>query len=216
MSVILERTPVELREAMLELSVGGGEPDPETLDALVRRLPQYARELTDFAIDLVVVGMADEDDSFVVVEDEPLSAEAASALSVFQNALFNARNEAASAQAPTGGVGVPPNPFARLDRGGVKALADGLQASKAFVVKLRDRIIIAETMTEGFMRRVAELLQEPFEQLALHFRAQEVVLPTRQNFKADDKPVAGGKQTFEEALQTAGLNEEQQAYLRSL
>ena len=66
------------------------------------------------------------------------------------------------------------------------------------------------------MRRVAEVLGEPFAQVASHFRAQQVVMPGKQSFKADDKPVVGGKQTFEEALQTAGLDEEQQAYLRSL
>lgn len=216
MSAMLERTPLELRAAMLELSMGEGEPDPGTLDALVRRLPQYARELTDFAIDLVIVGMAEEDDTFVVAEDEALSAEAASALSVFQNALFNARKDAALVEAPRGDAGVAPNPFARLDRAGVRAVADGLRASKTFVLKLRDRIILADTMTEGFMRRVAEVLGEPFAQVASHFRAQQVVMPGKQSFKADDKPVVGGKQTFEEALQTAGLDEEQQAYLRSL
>jgi hypothetical protein len=222
MSAMLESTPVELREAFLELSMGDGDPDPETLDALIRRLPQYAQELTDFAIDLVIVGMADEDETFVVAETAALSAEAASALSVFQNALFDARKNTASdtvtapATIAAGPVGEVENPFAHLDRAGMRAIASGLQATPIFVGKLRDRIILADTMTDGFMRRCAELLGVSMQGVVSHFWAPQAVMLGRQNFKADGKPVVGGKQTFEEALQNAGLDAEQQSYLRSL
>ncbi|WP_439599939.1 hypothetical protein [Devosia sp.] len=218
MSVMFERTPVELREAFLELSMGEGQPDPETLDALVRRLPQYARELTDFAIDLAIVGMADEDETFIVSNDQALDVEAASALSVFQNALFKARDDAASApvEEPAGDMGAVENPFAGLGRKEMKAVVADLKANAAFIMKLRDRTIFADTLTEGFMRRVGEILSKPLDQMAMHFRAPQTVAPVTQHFKADEKPVAGAKQTFEEALQNSGLDAEQQAYLRSL
>ncbi|TBG96063.1 hypothetical protein [Rhizobium leguminosarum] len=218
MNVMFERTPAELRAAFLELSMGEGQPDPETLDALVQRLPQYAQELTDFAIDLAIVGIADEDETFIVSNDQALDAEAASALSVFQNALFNARKDAASAPVEEASVdiGALENPFAGLGRREMKAVMADLKANAAFIMKLRDRAIFAETLTEGFMRRVGEILSKPLEQMVMHFQAAQTIAPLGQSFKADNKPVAGAKQTFEEALQNSGLNEEQQAYLRSL
>ncbi len=217
MNVMFERTPAELREAFLELSLGEGQPDPDTLDALVRRLPKYAQELTDFAIDLAIVGMADEDETFIISNDQALDAEAASALSVFQNALFNARNVAASAAVEAAGdIRAVENPFAGLGREDMKAVIADLKANAVFIMKLRDRTIFADTLTDGFMRRVGEILGKSLKQMAIHFQAAQTVAPLRQSFKADDKPVVGAKQTFEEALQNSGLTEEQQAYLRSL
>lgn len=218
MNVMFERTPAELKEAFLELSMGEGQPDPETLDALVRRLPQYAQQLTDFAIDLAIVGMADESETFVVSSDQALDAEVASALSVFQNALFNARQDAASApvEAAAGDIRAVENPFAGLSREEMRGVMADLKANAAFIMKLRDRTIFADTLTDGFIRRVGEILGKPLEQMVMHFQAAQTVSPLRQSFKADDKPVAGAKQTLEEALQNSGLTQEQQAYLRSL
>lgn len=216
MIAMTERTNVELREAFLELAMGEGYPDPDTLDAFVRLFPDHAEELTNFAIDLVITSRANEDESFVAAEGGALDVEVASALSAFQNALFAARQgEKVSSSVEGATVARIENPFARLDRGGMKAVTTGLHANAVFVGKLRDRIIAAETLTVGFIRRVSELLDSPYELVGAHFRAGQVAA-AGQHFKADEKPVIGATETFEEALQTSNLEPDQQAYLRSL
>ncbi|RUX23020.1 hypothetical protein EOA27_01775 [Mesorhizobium sp. M2A.F.Ca.ET.037.01.1.1] len=216
MADMTERTPVELREAYLELAMGEGYPDPQILDELVRLYPQYAQELTSFAIDLAIEGLVADEDSFVAVSDEAIDVEGATALSAFQNALFHARRDQAAAVANGIGADAVENPFSRLDRAGMRAVAEGLGSNSTFVLKLRDRVILADTLSHGFVRRVAELLEKPFDLVLRHFQAGQTVGLRGQSFKADDKPVLGGKQTFEESLTTSGLSSEQQKRLRSL
>lgn len=218
MEKMVERTPVALRDAMIELSMGGSHPDPETLDALVKRLPEHAEALTEFALDLLILGLASEDEGFVVANDEALNAEASSALSVFQNALYRARHEGevASASSAAHLVEVVENPFEKLNRAGIRAAADALGSSVIFVMKLRDRVIIASTLTNGFIARVADVLGRPFDLVAGHLRAGEAVALRGQSFKAEGKPVLGAQQTFEEALLSSELTPEQQERLRLL
>ena len=111
MIAMTERTNVELREAFLELAMGEGYPDPDTLDAFVRLFPDHAEELTNFAIDLVITSRANEDESFVAAEGGALDVEVASALSAFQNALFAARQTAHRAFKP-GAPGSSASPLA--------------------------------------------------------------------------------------------------------
>ena len=54
MPEILKASPPALREALYALSLAQGVPDAALLDDVVRRYPQYAAELTEFAIALAV------------------------------------------------------------------------------------------------------------------------------------------------------------------
>jgi hypothetical protein len=107
------------------------------------------------------------------------------------------------------------NPFATLNRPAVRALAQRLHANTVFIMKLRDRLIRGDTMTESFLRRLADELGVLRETVVAHFAAPASI-PSRAHFKADTKPEAGEKQTFEEAVRSCGLTPEQQTSLLHL
>jgi hypothetical protein len=65
------------------------------------------------------------------------------------------------------------------------------------------------------MRFVADRLHVPVEVIAAHFAGQ-ATMPRAQFHRADQKPEAGRQQTFEEAIRSSGLTEEQEKFLLSL
>lgn len=134
-------------------------------------------------------------------------------MSRFHNRLYEVQQEAASRR--TSQSDAAPNPFVSLDRNGIRDFGRRLNANNVFVMKLRDRQIEGATMTPGFKHRVAQELPAPLDVVIAHF-ADGAQLQSATHFKSDQKPEAGAKQTFEEAVQSSGLSDEQQRYLRGL
>lgn len=88
-----ERTPTELRDAYYELSMSEGLPDPEMLDTLIGLYPQYAKELTSFAVDLTVDRLSQDDN--VAPDVVPVIGAAGShAVSAYHNTIYNLRKRA--------------------------------------------------------------------------------------------------------------------------
>lgn len=214
----LSRQSGSLHDAFYELSLAQPMPDPETLDALIRVYPEHAEALTAFAIDLTVDALANgEADAFAVEEIDSVSPAVASAMSAYHNRMYELqkgkKTVPAIDQAASEAI---ENPFLKLDRAGIRALAASINANPTFVSKLRDRIIDAGTFTSGFLQMIAEKLGESVELVTAHLSAPDVVRPAGQFYKADQKPVLGTKQSFSEAVRTSGLTEEQQRHLLSL
>lgn len=209
-----ERTPTELRDAYYELSMAEGLPDPGMLDALISRYPQYARELTSFAVDLTVDRLTQDD---VTSSDAaPVMGSAAStAVSAYHNAMYSLRKGATVADT-TAAASVIENPFVKLDRDGIRATANAVGVNTPFVIKLRDRVIDAGTIPQRFLQQLAEALGVEFERLWSHLSCERIVAMEGQSFKADDKPLLGQKQSFEEAVRSSGLSQDQQTHLLSL
>lgn len=198
-----------LRDAMYELSLSGSVPDPGLLDEFVRRYPEHATALTEFAIALAL------DPEGQISNQPPESPSAATrpgvskAMSRFHNRLYAVKK---STEAP---VREPDNPFASLPRTEFRALAQRLNANPVFLMKMRDRQILPSTIPLGFKKRVAEELHAPIDVVVAHFGAPSEVQP-RTYFKGDQKPEATGKQTFEEAVRNSELTSAQQEYLLGL
>jgi hypothetical protein len=208
-------TPTALRDVLYAFSLAKPVPDARLLDEFVRRYPQHAAEITDFAIELAIDaaqgGVAD------VQEAEPTVSPAVSrAMSRFQNRLFALRQdeESGSASSATASSSVE-NPFAALDRTAFRGLANRLKVSTLFVAKLRDRQIDPNTMTTGFRKRVANELSVPLDVVISHFAAQSEAQP-RQFYKAEQNPTTVARQSFEEAVRSSGLTEEQQRHLMNM
>lgn len=209
-----ERTPTKLRDAYYELSMSEGLPDPEMLDALIRLYPQYAGELTSFAVDLTVDRLSQDDN--VAPEMLPVMGAAAShAISAYHNTIYNLRKRAAADSVAPPAAALE-NPFLRLDRAGVRAAALAIGANGTFISKLRDRVIDAATISQGFLKFLADALHIEAEGLWAHLSSDRTVSTEGQHFKADQKPVLGQKQSFEDAVRSSGLTEEQQRRLLSL
>ncbi len=210
----LTRHPTPLRDALYAFSLAKSIPDAGLLDEFVRRFPEHAAELTDFAIELALDAAKRNENDSAGAGGSTVSPVVSRAVSRFQNRLFAVRRSEITAS-----TGLPPrsavNPFAALDRTAFRGLATRLHANSVFIAKLRDRQIDPETITEGFQQRLASEMSVPLELLAAHFAAQpEGQFP--QHLKADRKPEVPGRQAFYEAVRTSGLTEQQQRSLMAL
>ena len=218
MSQTLNASPRVLREAFYMLSTTQDIPDAKLLDDLVRQYPQFGGELTEFAIAIAVDALRGDG----VVEAAEAAADASvvspavsRAMSHFQNRLHAMTTGAAQPKDMSPNVPNAPNPFIGLPRTEFRAFAGRLNANAVFVGKLRDRQIDPATMTSGFRKRVADELKAPLEVVVAHFAAQQSA-PAGQFFKADGKPSTGAQQSFEDAVKSSGLSEDQQRVLLGL
>jgi hypothetical protein len=206
------RSPTPLRNVLYEFALAKPVPDAALVDEFVRHYPEYASDLTAYAIELALDAIAAHNEPI----DMPVAFTTPSvsrAMSRFHNRLYAVRKETNAKVADT--ARAVENPFAKLTRDAIRALAQGLHANTVFVMKLRDRHISLETMTEGFLRRIADELGVRLENLVAHFAAP-AYLQSSAHFKAETKPEAGEKQTFEEAVRSCGLTPEQQHSLLNL
>jgi hypothetical protein len=207
------RSPAPLRNALYELALAKQVPDAGVLDEFVRRYPEHAAELTDFAIELALDAAAATADAQTGPVRTDGSVAVSKAMSRFHNRLYAVQREASSKSKQPGTV--VDNPFASLDRAGIRDVGQRLNANNVFLMKLRDRQIDAGTMTSEFQRHVAEALKVPIDVIVMHFDGPTEMIPG-VHFKADEKPEVGPKQTFEEAVRSSGLSPEQETYLLSL
>jgi hypothetical protein len=202
--------PSSLRDAKYYLALSKPSLDAELLDEVVRRFPEHAAELTEFAIDLALDSAAESEDQPVEPSNETSTA-VSKAISRFQNRLYAEKNAAASPRPAL----TETNPFASMKREELRAFAKNINANLPFVMKLRDRQIQPETITEGFRRRVGEELNVPIELLTAHF-AELPGMHTGARFKSDKSPEVGARQSFEEAVRTSALTPEQREFLLKL
>ncbi|MGA9764021.1 MAG: hypothetical protein WBQ49_05040 [Rhodomicrobium sp.] len=213
--MIHTRTHTTLPDAIYAMSLIRRIPDAETLDEFVRRYPEHADALTEFAIELAVDALEHADDPV----DPPIDSEAVSpvvsrVMSLFQNRLF----DIAAKREPTPGVAKlasSVSPFAALDRQEFRSLALRLDVNTVLLTKLRDRQIEPETIPQGFCRRLAEEMNEDLPVLTAYLCARPEAGPIRQFYKAHGKPNAAIRQSFEAAVRGSSLSEAQQRHLLS-
>ncbi len=163
----------------------------EHVEAVVRSYPEHAAAIREAAIALAL----DHARGALTEQPTPDAPDAAPSPAVAAAlARFRAKVE-------------PANPFADLSAKGARDLAKDLGANTLFLLRLRDRQIRRETIPASFMRRLAELLAKPVELLEEHFAGSPVL--GAASYKSMVQPAATEAQTFEEAVRTAGLTDQQ-------
>ena len=208
-------TPTALRDVLYAFSLAKPVPDARLLDEFVRRYPDYAAEITDFAIELAI-DAAQGGDTDVQEAESAVSPAVSRAMSRFQNRLFALRQDEVSGSTTSAAASYSvENPFAALDRAAFRGLANRLDVSTLFVTKLRDRQIDPSTMTTGFRKRVANELSVPLDVIVAHFAARPEA-QLRQFYKAEQKPTTVAQQSFEEAVRSSELTDEQQRHLMNM
>lgn len=218
MSQTLSASPRALREAFYTLSTAQAIPDAKLLDDLVRQYPHFGGELTEFAISIAVDALRGDrvvEAAEAAIDPSAVSPAVSRAMSHFQNRLHAVTAGAAQPVSSPTNVTDAPNPFIGIPRSEFRAFAGRLNANAVFVGKLRDRQIDPTTMTPGFRKQVADELKAPLNVVVAHFAARQAI-SAGQFFKADGKPSTGAQQSFEEAVKSSGLSEEQQRYLLGL
>ncbi len=210
-------TQTSLRDAMYAMSLAKAVPDADLLDEFARRYPEHADALTDFAIELAIDSLmhrSDEED--IPVDPDTISPIVSRVMSQFENQLYERRQGRAATPPARAATASVANPFASLDRQEFRGLVSQLDVSNAFLSKLRDRIIDPVTIPTGYCRHLAEETDEGFETMSAHLYApQESVAAGRQLYKAEGKPRAAPRQSFEEAVKSSGLTDAQQRRLLS-
>jgi hypothetical protein len=203
-----------LEDVLYQFTLAHPRPDADAVEAYARDYPQYARDLTELAIDLVIEARLppEEDAAFTRTDDDEMALERA--ISRFQNGLFVQAQEPAATRAASNGP-APVDPFAGLDKAGMRAVARALNANSVFVMKLRDRRIRPETMTPGFLAAAAQALNAANDDFRDYVGAPRA-MAGRRRYKSDVTPEAGEKETFEEAVHGSGLSPEQTASLLRL
>ena len=215
--MITAATQASLRDAMYDMSLAKAVPDAELLDDFARLYPQYADALTEFAIELAIDSLMHRSDE----EDVPADADAISVvvsrvMSQFENQLYERRQARAATPPARAATASVENPFAALDRQGFRALVSQLDVNSAFLSKLRDRTIEPISIPKAYCQHLAQEMDEDADAMAAHLYApQESVAAGRQLYKAEGKPAGTARQSFEEAVKTSGLSEEQQRKLLS-
>jgi hypothetical protein len=206
------RSPTPLRNVLYEFALAKPVPDAALVDEFVRHYPEYASDLTEYAIELALDAIAARNEPV----DKPSAVTTPSvsrAMSRFHNRLYAVRKETDTEAAKA--APAVENPFARLTRHEIRMLGQRLHANTVFIMKLRDRHISLETMTESFLRRIADELGVLLENIVPHFAAPAYIQRSA-HFKAGVNPEAGEKQTFEEAVRSCGLTPAQQNSLLNL
>jgi hypothetical protein len=201
-----------LRAACYEISMAKEMPDAALLEEVVRRYPQFGSELTEFAILVALDALRERagacDDA--PEGDNSVSPAVSRAMSRFHNRL-HAKEIKAAAFATRPAVQEVVNPFSGLSRQEFRELAARLDTTTLFLGKLRDREIEPDTLTAGFRQYAATEMNVPIEILSWHFDAMRGSASSSTTFhKADGKPAHGKHQTFEEAVRSSGMSEEQQ------
>ncbi|WP_299733359.1 hypothetical protein [uncultured Tateyamaria sp.] len=195
-------------------------PDAGLLEQVIRQYPGYAEALTTLAIELAVDALTPVADIVQEDDQEAIAPAVSRAMSRFENALFQEEVQS------TGGapfetksaiaVATPVNPFSGLERPDVREYAKRIGANTLFVAKLRDREIDETTYTAGFIKHAADKLPVDPSVMAAHLAAGSIASAPALFHKAEEKPVAGQKQSFEEAVRSSGLSRDQQKHLLGL
>lgn len=197
-------------DVLYEFAIAKERPDAGLLDDFVRRYPEHATALTSFAVSLALDALSDNKDAPTELPREATDA-LSRAMSRFQNRLHATKTGAQSRSAASSAQ----NPFALLTKEEIRSFTARLHANRVFVMKLRDRDIDSDSMTDGFKQRVADELNAPLDLVVAHFAASSKIQPETR-FKSETKPQTGTKQPFEDAVRNCGLTPEQQAYLFAL
>lgn len=218
--MMMTATQTSLQDAMYAMSLAKAVPDAELLDEYARLYPQFADALTEFAVELAIDSLMHQSDeeNIPAADAEAISDVVSRVMSQFENQLYERRQArtktaAAPGRAATASV---ENPFAALDRPGFRALASQLDVNSVFLSKLRDRTIDPISIPKTYSRHLALEMDEDIDAMAAHlFAPQESVAAGRQLYKAEGKPMVAPRQSFEEAVRTSGLTDEQQRRLLS-
>jgi hypothetical protein len=162
-----------------------------TLERYLREFPEYAADIVDLAVELM---------REAAINDQPLSQRE-------QNLIAAAWGMHAAA-APKSAA----NPFAKFKAVQLQELAQVLEVSQQVLTAFRERTILAASVPQRFLIRLASGLGTELKQLITYLEAPPSLRPSR-SYKAETKPMTGKRVTFEQLLIDAGIPEDQRRRL---
>jgi hypothetical protein len=169
----------------------------ETLERYIVAYPQHATALIDCSIDLLKEPPADAVPT-IEVPDGAIDM----AWERFERAVQQLDAEVT-------------NPFAKLSTSSFKSLARSLDVSNLFLMRVRARAIRAATIPARFVERLASELGATVQAVGAYLQGPPGTI-SGQAFRSSVKPCVDEQMTFDQAVETSQLTQEQQAILKAL
>lgn len=166
--------------------------DRATLERYIAEYPQYTQALIDCAIELMLASTRPE--------AEPTRSEAVvdKAWKQFQAAM------APIDEAPE----IVIDPFAKLGPASSKALAQRMDITSLFLLRVRNRAIAVVTYPQRFIQQLADELQTSPNALLDYLRTPPTMAPGL-SFRSAAKPEVADQVSFEKAVETSQLSSTQ-------
>ncbi len=183
-----------LQDVFQELMERGERPDAALLEDFTQRYPQFAAEITDFAVEWV---LQDE----LPAEDPETESDETTAVPA---ALARAQERLAELKTQVPEDATVADPFAGRSPTELKEIAANLGLDKTLIAKLRDRKIESESIPDSLRQSLAGELQVPIEVVAAHL-SRPATIYAGTSFKASGKPEVGPKETFTDAVRRSTL-----------
>ncbi len=201
-----------LESVLLEFRIeAGGGPRPAILDSYCRRYPQFAHELTDYALEWLVDAAMDAVEAPVeAVATAPSSPLVSRAISRLYDRIREREVEKetvalAGTQASALFDGMP------VQR--KRAISKQLGIDMPIFAKFQNRLIDPDSVPRAFLLRFAKELENTVEGFLGYLRLRATV-GAAADFKAEGKPaVSGVKERFEDAIRRSSLDEKQKETL---
>lgn len=203
---------MNLESVLLNFRVEAGAPTPAILEEYCRQYPQFARELTDYAlewlIDVAMEAVEAPTESAAAVPSSPLVSKAISHL----YGRIREREAGKAAEVRLSGQQVL-NPFDELTVPRVRAIGAELGINTPLFSKFRNRLVDPETVPRAFLDRFARLLECKVEEFLGYLELPQTV-HSAADYKAGGKPsVRKRKESFEDAVGSSLLDEKQKRAL---
>jgi hypothetical protein len=204
-----EMTKANLESVLLEFRVEAGRPGPAILEAYCRRYPQFARELTDYALDWLV------DEAMTTSEPANDSNASSPIVSRAISRLYDRIREREAGKEAAAGHSRQQvrNPFAELSVARKRTICDALGINIPLFAKFQNRLIDATSVPRAFLQRFAGELQDTVDDLLGYLNLPAMTNPAGE-FKAQGKPtVSEQKERFEDAVRASALDDKQKQAL---
>lgn len=180
-------------------------PNPAILERYCTQYPQFARELTDHAVQWLI------GEAMAVAEPSSSSVEHSSSGLVSRaiSRLYDRIRERDLARSGTPVRGQQSHGvFEGLGVERVREIRDELGLDTPLMSKLRNRLIDPETVPRAFLERFAKSLQRSVDEIVGYLKLPPTV-HAQASFKAEGKPMTGAqRESFDDAVRKSSLDEE--------
>ena len=184
------------REAILYAFAVEPSHDRDTLERYLRQYPDLAEDLIDLSSEFRL--------------SEVLGPSTAS--TVADASWEGAWQEFLACKPQKSAAGKAGNPFVRFRGEAFAGLATVLNVPRSFLTAFRDRLVVASSIPERFVRRFAEATNSSIESVRNYFALPPTAIVALE-FKSDKKPSPQGQKTFEELVHSSDMTDEQRQVL---
>lgn len=207
-----EMKQANLDSVLLDFRVeAAGGPNPAVLETYCRRYPEYARELTDYAVQWLIGDALAAIAARQNLEQRSSSPLVSRAISRFHDRVAGGAASADAAHQPAGKEAH--SPFEGLSVARKREIRDRLGINTPLLARFQNRLIDPDTAPRGFLERFAETLGCMLDEFVGYLRLPPM-MHAQPDFKAEGRPaVEARKETFEHAVRGSSLDDKQKQVL---